>query len=135
MLVTLPDATTVDLDLKSCAQCGRIGDRYFLTVPTDGLGGPEVHVCSARQACQRRVDKARKTQAAVSALRACPAPAEDVPTGSVQDWKAPTGRWTEEEQEGHYWALALAIGIDPSSRDALHPRVRARTARPRQTAA
>lgn len=135
MLVTLPDATTLELDLKRCSQCGRVGDRYFLTVPTDGLGGPEVHVCSARQACQRRVDKARKTQADVIALRAHPAPAEDVPTGNVQDWTAPRGPWTAEEQEDHYRALALAIGFDPASRDALHPRVRARTACHSKTAA
>ncbi|PBC72317.1 MULTISPECIES: hypothetical protein [unclassified Streptomyces] len=135
MLVTLPDATTLDLNLKRCSQCGRIGDRYFIAVPTDGIGGPEVHVCSARQACQRRVDKARKTQAELTALRACPAPAEDVPTGRVQDWTAPRGPWTAEQQEDHYRALAIAIGFDPASRDALHPRVRARTARTHQTAA
>jgi hypothetical protein len=135
VLVTLPDATTIDVDLKRCFQCGRVGERHFLTVPTDGLGGPELFVCSGRQACQRRIDKARKTQAEVVVLRACPAPAEDVPTGRVQDWAAPRGPWTEEEQEDHYRTLALAIGFDPASRDALHPRVRARTARPRQTAA
>ncbi|MFJ6608167.1 hypothetical protein [Streptomyces lydicus] len=135
MLVTLPDATTIDVDLKRCSQCGRVGDRYFLTVPTDSLGGPDVHVCSGRQACQRRIDKARQVQATVAGLRARPAPAEDVPTGRVQDWAAPRGPWTAEEQEDHYRTLALAIGFDRASRDALHPRVRARTARPRQTAA
>jgi len=53
----------------------------------------------------------------------------------MQDWTASRGPWTAEEQEDHYRKLALAIGFDPASRDALHPRVRARTARPRQTAA
>lgn len=135
MLVTLPDATTLDLDLKRCSQCGRVGDRFFLAVPTGGIGGPELHVCSARQACQRRIDAARKTQDRIVGLRACPAPAEDVPTGSVQDWAGSTGPWTAEQQEDHYRKLALGLGIDPSSPYALHPRVRARTARPRQTAA
>lgn len=135
MFITLADDTRIDVDLKRCSQCGRIGERHFITIPTDKFGGPELFVCSGRQACQRRIDKARKTQDQVVGLRACPAPAEDVPTGRVQDWPGPRGPWTAEQQEDHFRTLAIAIGFDPSSRDALHPRIRARTARPRQNAA
>lgn len=43
-------------ELKSCAQCGRVGVRGFTTYPATGFTGP-LTVCSAKPACRKRWPK------------------------------------------------------------------------------